>query len=203
MCHAVITGIWDIGWQHAYGNDARKQLCVDFQLDQRDSNGKRHMKSLRLNATLGEGSHLRNLVDCTLGENLSGPTRQALDTNRMIGHTVLVKVIAGTGRHNGKVFLDNKVNPPMSGHKGLSVEGNFETIKGFAKWARDQQLPEDEALRIRELRRAAEELEKGGQELKRKMRESQEQPKPQQQQGQGKPIDMPDATPDPDDNIPF
>lgn len=148
---AVIGGWWHIGYQHFEGGKypPKKEVAVAFEIDERDTRGKRFVVYGRYtlkNSAVSEkskASNLRLLCDAALPGH---DNENHMDLDKLIGANVLVSVV----KEEGKPAKPKGVSPLMRNMVALKVEGTFSPTEpiGLAKFWASKQITEARAKEI-------------------------------------------------------
>lgn len=127
---AVIAGLWDVGMQESnYGGKRKVQhkVCLAWELDARDSKGRRFVLYEKFTLSMFEKAPLRKLAD--LLDKDTPKERYALRA-RLIGRCALLQLGLDT---KGKAKVTGWVGLPK-GMPKVVAEGDYTEPRGLAKW---------------------------------------------------------------------
>lgn len=130
---AKIGGVWDVGMQKGFQDKPpRRKVCVAFEIDARDSKGRRFVLFAPYAMSLYEKAPLRHLLDNLFPKE----PKERFNLGKLRGADCLVQVSAGD---NGKARVTAVLGLPK-GMTKITTEGDYTKPIGLAKYLIENQI---------------------------------------------------------------
>jgi len=150
---AVVGGLYDVGYQDSEKYGIKPKVVIAYELEERDSKGRRFVVFAPYTRSVHEKSALRPVLDACRPDfaQLPKDDRKTFDLTSLEGSSVMltVKVTSkGRARATGVAPLPAQLKP------GLEREGDYAEPFGLAAWFLDQSIPADKAHALMAKRQA-------------------------------------------------
>jgi hypothetical protein len=135
---AVIGGVYDVGLQETqFGT--KKKIVVAYELEERDSKGRRFIVFTPYSASAHPKSAYRKVLDaCGIKpERDAQGRRKPVDLTLTQGHSVMLTVGL---TDKGKARAENVAPLPAQLRPGITPEHDFSKPFGLASWYAERQL---------------------------------------------------------------
>jgi len=130
---AVLAGVFDLGVRIHPQYGPRREVCLWWESQKRDSKGRQFGVRDVVGANLSEKGHLRKRVEALLGRPISEAESKGLDLTTLIGRSCFITMTPPKKNPQGYPYVEGAVPVPDGFPANLKIEGDYREPPPFVK----------------------------------------------------------------------